>query len=99
MTDPTLWLVLLSLGMPGPVTLTQCDQSRRIVGLSKQSTLDVRATTLDDIEFMLDATSWDRERVADLLRWGEHCWTRNGCVVNGKYDPPPPPMKCGVPTS
>lgn len=102
MTDPATWLVILSMAMPGPVILTRCDQSRQVVGESTQSFHDVRPTTLADIKFRPDADEWARDRVAELLRWGETCWTKRGCVTaTGRYDPPPPPMKCptGEPTS
>lgn len=102
MIDPSTWLVLLSMGMPGPVILTRCDGSRQVVAESTQSFRDVRPTTLADIKFRPDADAWARERVADLLRWNVACWTAKGCVTaDGKYDPPPPPMKCpqGEPVS
>lgn len=95
------WIFLMSVAMPGQVQLMLCDQSVKIVGESTQSFKDHRPTILDDIKFNAEATDWDRERVAELLTWSQFCWTRDGCVVNGKYDPPPPPMKCppGAPTS
>lgn len=92
-TDGAAWLVLLAMGMPGPISLLHCDQTSRVVGVSTQSMGDVRPTTLADVVFAPDATAWERERVRDLLLWGEVCWTK-GCVAEGRYDPPPPPMKC-----
>lgn len=102
MIDPATWLVLLQMGRPGPVILTRCDRSREVVGESTQSMKDVRPTTMADIKFEPGADAWARDRVAELLRWSESCWSRKGCVTaDGKYDPPPPPMKCpqGEPVS
>lgn len=95
------WLVLLAMGMPGPVSLLHCDQSVRYVGVSTHPMGDVRPTTIDDIQFSPDASEWERDRVRELLAWGEYCWDRNGCIVDHDYDPPPPPMKCpkGTPVS
>ena len=101
LADQGMWLFLLSLGMPGPVHLRHCDQSERIVGMSTHSMGDVRPTMIEDIKFNLDADAWERDRVADLLRWGQFCWSRHGCVEGGRYNPEPPAMKCppGAPTS
>ncbi len=99
-SDGAAWLVLLAMGMPGPVSLLHCDQMYRVVAVSTQSMNDARPTTIGDIQFLPNATAWERGRVADLLRWGEVCWAK-GCVADGRFDPPPPPMKCpeGEPTS
>lgn len=88
------WVALMALGTPGPVMLMHCDDTTRIVGYSMHKSSDFRATTLADIQFALDADEWEKDRVRELLAWGEFCWSREGCVVNGQYDPPPPPMKC-----
>lgn len=96
------WIFLMTIAMPGDVKLLHCDQSVRVVATSTQSFKEHRATTLADIHFRPDADEWERERVAELLRWGAICWSK-GCVSadHKNYDPPPPPMKCppGVPTS
>jgi len=79
----------------GPVQVRQCDGTMKFVGVSMREVDNITPVKIEDIDFSLDATDWDRARAQDLLDWAAHCFGRP-CWVGDRYDPPMPPMKCAA---